>query len=150
MLRLAERPDDDPVAFSLAHVTGRQITGVVVGLDYDYVASRASYQQLLLQALRSAHRHGAGRVLLGMGADLQKSRFGARPGEALGLRPGHRHLQRRRPGPPGRERADGLSQSRSVSAPLSRVRSSSLAARRATLRAASASVNRSRTGRSRK
>lgn len=79
LLHLAERPDDDPVAFSLAHVTGRQITGVVVGLDYDYVASRHSYQQLLLQTLRSAHRHGAGRVLLGMGADLQKSRFGARP-----------------------------------------------------------------------
>ena len=48
-------------------------------MDYDYVASHGSYQVLLLQALRSAQRRGARRVLYGMSADLQKSRFGARP-----------------------------------------------------------------------
>jgi 7-keto-8-aminopelargonate synthetase-like enzyme len=77
LLHLAERPEE-PVAFAVAHVTDRQVSPVFVGLDYDYVASHHSYQQLLLQALRSARRRGAGRVLYGMSADLQKSRFGAR------------------------------------------------------------------------
>ena len=49
-----------------------------VGLDYAYVASHHSYQQLLWQALRSAKRRGAPLVRYGMGADLQKARFGAR------------------------------------------------------------------------
>jgi hypothetical protein len=35
-------------------------------------------QQLLLQALRSARRHGARRVFYGMSAGLHKARFGAR------------------------------------------------------------------------
>jgi hypothetical protein len=77
LLHLAERPDE-PVAFAVSHVTDRQVAPVFVGLDYHYVASHHSYQQVLLQALRSARRRGAGRVLLGMSADLQKSRFGAR------------------------------------------------------------------------
>lgn len=53
--------------------------GVFTGLDHDYVASHHSYQQVLLRVLRSAQRLGASRVLYGMSADLQKSRFGARP-----------------------------------------------------------------------
>jgi hypothetical protein len=49
-----------------------------VGLDYRYVASHRAYQQTLWQAIRAAQRHGARRVLLGMSADLQKARFGAK------------------------------------------------------------------------
>jgi hypothetical protein len=78
LLHLTERPEE-PVAFAVSHVTAEQVAPVFVGLDYDYVASHHSYQQLLLQALRSAQRHGARRVLFGMSADLQKSRFGAMP-----------------------------------------------------------------------
>lgn len=66
-----------PVAFSVQHVTAQHVAPVFVGLDYAYVPSHHSYQQLLLQALRSAERHSASRVLYGMSADLQKSRFGA-------------------------------------------------------------------------
>ena len=66
-----------PVAFSVQHVTAQHVAPVFVGLDYPYVPSHHSYQQLLLQALRSAERHSAARVLYGMSADLQKSRFGA-------------------------------------------------------------------------
>jgi 7-keto-8-aminopelargonate synthetase-like enzyme len=78
LLHLAARPEE-PVAFAVSRVTAEQVVPVFVGLDYDYVASHHSYQQLLLQALRSAQRHGARRVLFGMSADLQKSRFGAMP-----------------------------------------------------------------------
>ena len=75
------------------------------------------------------------------------------PGAAVGLRPAHRDLQRRRPRPPGGERAHhlnphGLPLGQSVPLPLRRVRRSSFAARRARLRAASASVSRSRERRS--
>jgi hypothetical protein len=67
-----------PVAFAVQHVTAEHVAPVFVGMDYEYVASHGSYQVLLLQALRSAQRRGARRVLYGMSADLQKSRFGAR------------------------------------------------------------------------
>jgi hypothetical protein len=67
-----------PVAFAVQHVTDTHVAPVFVGMDYAYVASHGSYQQLLLQALRSAQRRGVQRVLYGMSADLQKSRFGAR------------------------------------------------------------------------
>ena len=82
LLRLGEGPEE-PVAFAVQHL-GRladdpHVAPVFVGLDYDYVASHDTYQQLLLQALRSAQRRGAHRVLYGMSADLQKARFGARP-----------------------------------------------------------------------
>ncbi|MGZ4605193.1 MAG: aminotransferase class I/II-fold pyridoxal phosphate-dependent enzyme [Blastococcus sp.] len=77
LLHLPERPDE-PVAFAVQHVTAGHVAPVFVGLDYAFVATHHSYQQLLWQALRSARRHGAGRVLLGMSADLHKARFGAR------------------------------------------------------------------------
>jgi hypothetical protein len=77
LLHLPERPGG-PVAFAVQHVSGEQVAPVFVGMDYAFVPTHHSYQQLLLQALRSAQRRGARRVLYGMGADLQKSRFGAR------------------------------------------------------------------------
>jgi 7-keto-8-aminopelargonate synthetase-like enzyme len=77
LLHLPDRAAD-PVAFAVQHVTAGHVAPVFVGMDYDYVASHGSYQVLLLQALRSAQRRGARRVLYGMSADLQKSRFGAR------------------------------------------------------------------------
>jgi hypothetical protein len=69
---------DLPVAFAVQHVAWNAVAPVFVGLDYAYVAGAHSYQVLLLQALRSAQRRGAQRVRYGMGADLQKARFGAR------------------------------------------------------------------------
>jgi hypothetical protein len=47
-------------------------------MDYRFVPTHHSYQQLLFQAVRSAQRRGARRVLSGMSAGLHKSRFGAR------------------------------------------------------------------------
>ena len=72
-----------PVALAVQHLFGGDDGGHVaplfVGLDYDYVPTHNSYQQLLFQSVRSAQRHGARRILYGMSADLHKSRFGARP-----------------------------------------------------------------------
>src|SRR5439155_13875336 len=78
VLRLPEA-GPHPVAFAVQHVGPSYVQPVFVGLDYAYVASHHTYQQTLWQAIRSAQRHGVPRVLLGMSADLQKSRFGARP-----------------------------------------------------------------------
>jgi 7-keto-8-aminopelargonate synthetase-like enzyme len=73
----------EPVAFAAQHVGPGQespthVAPVFVGLDYAFVPTHHTYQQLLFQALRSAQRRGARRVFYGMSADLQKSRFGAR------------------------------------------------------------------------
>ena len=68
-----------PVAFGALNVTAERISSTFLGLDYGYVVSHHSYQLMLLQVLRAAQRRGAARVLFGMGAELQKSRFGARP-----------------------------------------------------------------------
>ncbi|MFI6132657.1 hypothetical protein [Micromonospora sp. NPDC051141] len=67
-----------PVAFAAQHVGSDHIQPVFIGLDYRFVASHDTYQQLLWQAVRSAQRHGTGHVLFGMSADLHKARFGAR------------------------------------------------------------------------
>jgi 7-keto-8-aminopelargonate synthetase-like enzyme len=77
LLRLPQVAGTDVVAFAVQHVGGGHVAPLFVGLDYAFVATHASYQVLLLQALRSARRRGAGLVRYGMGADLQKSRFGA-------------------------------------------------------------------------
>ena len=78
LLHLPDGPPG-PVAFSVQHVTSGHVAPVFVGMDYSYVSTHHCYQQLLFQALRSAQRRGASRVLYGMSADLQKSRFGATP-----------------------------------------------------------------------
>lgn len=70
---------DTAVAFGTLLVTEEEVSTVFLGLDPRYVASHHSYQQLLFQALRRARQRGATRVQFGMTADLQKSRFGARP-----------------------------------------------------------------------
>jgi 7-keto-8-aminopelargonate synthetase-like enzyme len=75
-LTLRDGPDH-PIAFAVQHVTTGHVQPLFVGLDYRFVGSHHSYQQTLWQAVRSAQRHGVRRVLFGMSADLQKSRFGA-------------------------------------------------------------------------
>ena len=68
-----------PVAFG-AHFKGpHHYAPMIVGLDYAYVRSHHSYRQALRQALLRARALGAQRVLLGMGAALEKQRFGAQP-----------------------------------------------------------------------
>ena len=81
LLRLVDGPAESvgqTVAFAVQYVGPDHVQPVFVGMDYRYVASHHSYQQTLWQAVRSGQRHGVRRVLMGMSADLQKHRFGAR------------------------------------------------------------------------
>src|SRR5439155_3358221 len=73
------RPADQPVAFGAHFIGEDHYAPMIVGLDYAYVRSHHSYRQALRQSLLRARRHGARKVLLGMGAELEKRRFGARP-----------------------------------------------------------------------
>jgi hypothetical protein len=66
-----------PVAFG-AHFRGaHHYAPMIVGLDYDYVHSHGVYRQAMRQALLRARAVGARRILFGMGAPLEKQRFGA-------------------------------------------------------------------------
>lgn len=76
ILRLIEGPEQ-PVAFIMQHVGSEHVQPVFIGLDYDFVASHRAYQQTLWQSIQSGRRLGVRKVLLGVSADLHKSRFGA-------------------------------------------------------------------------
>ena len=69
--------DGRPVAFGAVFVGREHTSPLVLGLDYDYVFTHRAYRQTLLQAMRRGRAHGADRLLLGMGAPLEKQRFGA-------------------------------------------------------------------------
>jgi 7-keto-8-aminopelargonate synthetase-like enzyme len=71
------RADGRPVLFGAMFVGERHYAPIVVGLDYDYVQTHSSYRQGLRHALLRAREHGSRRILLGMGARLEKRRFGA-------------------------------------------------------------------------
>lgn len=68
-----------PVAFGAHFIGERHYAPMLVGLDYTYVKSHHTYRQALRQSLVQARHHGAERILLGMGAPLEKARVGARP-----------------------------------------------------------------------
>jgi hypothetical protein len=87
-LRLRSEFGGDPagsvVAVGACFIGSDQYVPTVLGLDYRYVYSHRSYRQCLLQAVRCARQHGLRRILFGMGAPLEKRRFGAKP-EKSGL-----------------------------------------------------------------
>jgi hypothetical protein len=68
-----------PQAFFAAHVGPERYAPVVVGLDYRSVREHGAYRQCLAWMIRRAEQLGRRRLLLGMGAELEKRRFGARP-----------------------------------------------------------------------
>jgi predicted N-acyltransferase len=66
-----------PVAVS-ADFLGRGLyVPTVIGLDYEYVLSHETYRQSLYQAILRGKQFGASKLCLGMGATLEKERFGA-------------------------------------------------------------------------
>jgi hypothetical protein len=69
---------DSPHAFVAAYVGPEQYVPAVVGLDYRAVGLHGSYRQCIRQVIRRAESHGSSRIELGMGAELEKERFGAR------------------------------------------------------------------------
>jgi len=77
LMRLREHPSTEPVAFGAHFIGQHHYAPMIIGLDYDHVRSHHSYRQALRQALLRARAHQSDRILLGMGASLEKHRFGA-------------------------------------------------------------------------
>lgn len=70
-------PGDLPLGVSASYVGQGHFVPLVIGLDYRYVHTHGLYRQFLLQVIRRARLHGARRLYFGMGARLEKERFGA-------------------------------------------------------------------------
>jgi hypothetical protein len=75
LLRLRGR--SEPVAFGAHFVGARHYAPMIVGLDYEFVRSHGAYRQALRHCLLRARSLGSRMILLGMGAALEKRRFGA-------------------------------------------------------------------------
>ena len=67
-----------PVSFVCSFIGTTHYVPLIIGLDYDYVIDHGAYRQSLWQLIRRARVHGARKVFFGMGASLEKRRFGAR------------------------------------------------------------------------
>jgi 7-keto-8-aminopelargonate synthetase-like enzyme len=76
-LRPEHGGDGTPVLFGANFLGARHYAPIIVGLDYDYVNSHGVYRQGIRQVLLRARALGAERILFGMGAPLEKQRFGA-------------------------------------------------------------------------
>lgn len=68
----------DPVAFGAALVAHDLYCPVLIGLDYEFVSSHAIYRQMLRGSVRRAIARRCRAIQWGMGARLEKRRFGAR------------------------------------------------------------------------
>lgn len=77
LMTLTLRETGQVVAFGAHFIGARHYAPMVVGLDYDFVRSHGAYRQALRQAILRGRALGAKRVLLGMGATFEKTRFGA-------------------------------------------------------------------------
>jgi 7-keto-8-aminopelargonate synthetase-like enzyme len=77
VMRLRDDVAHAPVAFGAHFIGAHHYAPMIIGLDYEHVRSDHSYRQALRQALLRARAHQSDRVLLGMGAPLEKHRFGA-------------------------------------------------------------------------
>jgi 7-keto-8-aminopelargonate synthetase-like enzyme len=77
LMTLALKETGAIVAFGAHFVGARHYAPMVVGLDYSVVRTHGAYRQALRQAMLRARALGSKRVLLGMGATFEKTRFGA-------------------------------------------------------------------------
>lgn len=71
-------PGAPPAGFMASYVGKSAFIPLIVGMDYHHVDRHGLYRQILRQMLVEGRRHGARRVLLGMGATFEKTRFGAK------------------------------------------------------------------------
>jgi len=76
---LAADLDGLPAAFGLCYRGRTNYAPLIAGLDYRFVESHGAYRQLLYQAVCRARTLGLSTVQLGMDAELEKRRVGARP-----------------------------------------------------------------------
>jgi 7-keto-8-aminopelargonate synthetase-like enzyme len=77
LMALTLRETGEVVAFGAHFVGARHYAPMIVGLDYRYVRSHGAYRQALRNVILRARELGSRRVLLGMGATFEKTRFGA-------------------------------------------------------------------------
>ena len=77
LMTLRLRSTGHVAAFGAHFVGARHYAPMIVGLDYAVVRSHGAYRQALRQAILRARALGSKRVLLGMGATFEKTRFGA-------------------------------------------------------------------------
>lgn len=73
----ADDAPDGPVAVVACFAGQDRYVPTVIGLDYRFVRSHGLYRQCLRHLLLRAKQLGLGRVHFGMGAALEKRRFGA-------------------------------------------------------------------------
>jgi len=73
------QPEGEPVAMWAGFAARGLYCPMVVGLDYAHVRSAGLYRQTLRHAFARARELGASHIALGMGAGLEKRRFGATP-----------------------------------------------------------------------
>jgi 7-keto-8-aminopelargonate synthetase-like enzyme len=77
LMTLRLRATGQVAAFGAHFVGARHYAPMIVGLDYTAVRSHGAYRQALRRAILRARELGSKRVLLGMGATFEKTRFGA-------------------------------------------------------------------------
>ncbi len=70
--------DGRPVAFWAAHREDGHYAPLFCGFDTAFLASHGIYRQMLWQVVRRARAVGATTLHLGMDAEVEKHRFGAR------------------------------------------------------------------------
>ena len=81
-LTLRNLPESEgllPHGFVASFRHGAEYVPRVIGLDYRFVRSHGLYRQSIRHMLRRAESLGCKRMLCGIGAKYEKSRFGARP-----------------------------------------------------------------------
>ncbi|MCP5058957.1 MAG: aminotransferase class I/II-fold pyridoxal phosphate-dependent enzyme [bacterium] len=79
LLRAATEPTGAPPLAMVASYRGRGVyCPMVIGLDYEHVRSAGLYRQCLRHVILRGRELKTKRIALGMGAGLQKKRFGAR------------------------------------------------------------------------
>lgn len=67
-----------PICVIACFVGSNHYSPMVIGLDYRWVESHGAYRAALHTVLKQAREYGLDRIYLGMGAPLEKSRFGAK------------------------------------------------------------------------
>ena len=82
-LMLVHARDEDPatrkpIAFMASFLGAEHCSPMVIGMDYRYLESHHVYRVVGLHLLRRARQLGKRRLCMGMGASLEKRRFGAR------------------------------------------------------------------------
>jgi len=78
LFRLAGQPDGEVVGFGFAYTRQSAYAPVFLGMDYVHVEGAGLYRQMLRSVVNRARALGKRSIRFGLGAGLEKMRFGAR------------------------------------------------------------------------